>query len=73
MISNPFYLEELNAQKVKNQGKRTSSEFLKANWGSRPQEYSLKSVTAYSLSLAEQEGPAENGAVKKDLEKYRSL
>jgi hypothetical protein len=67
VISNPFYLEELNAQKVKNQGKRTSSEFLKANWGSRPQEYSLKSVTAYSLSLA------ENGAVKKDLEKYRSL
>jgi hypothetical protein len=52
---------------MKASGKRKAGEYIQANWGSRPSEYSLKSVSAYSTSLA------ENAVVKKDLEKYRSL
>lgn len=60
VISNPFYLEEMN-QELKTSGKRSSDEYMKANQTSKAMEFSLKST-----STIEGEGLAN------ELAKYKN-
>jgi hypothetical protein len=56
VVSNPFYFEEMNSE-LKKTGKRNAEDYLNANWGSKPSDYALKSVSAYSLSIQENGAP----------------
>ena len=65
IISNPFYLEEANQEKMKTSGKRNSEEYMLANQNSRAMEYSLKSTSSTVNT---------GGTIieKKEAEKYKN-